>query len=52
MRKELGPVAVIKGVEFRETLPRTKSGKIMRRVLKAEETGQAQGDLSMLDDAE
>ena len=52
MRKELGPVAVIKGVEFRETLPRTKSGKILRRVLKSEETGEEPGDLSMLDDAE
>ena len=49
MRKELGPVAVIKGVEFRSSLPRTKSGKILRRVLKAEETGQAPGDLSMLE---
>lgn len=34
MRKELGPVAAIKSVEFRESLPRTKSGKILRRVLK------------------
>ncbi len=52
MRKELGPVAVIKGIEFRTSLPRTKSGKILRRVLKAEETGQAPGDLSMLEDAD
>jgi acetyl-CoA synthetase len=52
MRKELGPVAVIKGVEFRETLPRTKSGKILRRLLKSQETGEAPGDLSMLDDTE
>jgi len=52
MRKELGPVAVIKSIEFRTTLPRTRSGKIMRRLLKAEETGEAPGDLSMLDDME
>ena len=52
MRKELGPVAVIKSIEFRSTLPRTRSGKILRRVLKAEESGEAPGDLSMLDDAE
>ncbi len=52
MRKELGPVAVIKGVEFRSSLPRTKSGKILRRVLKAEELGQAPGDLSMLENDE
>ena len=36
----------------RTTLPRTRSGKILRRVLKAEELGEAPGDLSMLDDAE
>ncbi len=52
MRKELGPVAVIKSVEFRDTLPRTRSGKILRRVLRAEELGQEPGDLSMLDEAE
>jgi acetyl-CoA synthetase len=52
MRKELGPVAVIKSIEFRTTLPRTRSGKILRRVLKAEELGEAPGDLSMLDDTE
>jgi len=52
MRKELGPVAVIKSVEFREALPRTKSGKILRRVLKAAELNLDPGDLSMLDEAE
>jgi acetyl-CoA synthetase len=49
MRKELGPVAVIKSVEFRAELPRTKSGKLLRRVLKAGELGLDPGDLSMLD---
>lgn len=48
MRNELGPVAVIKSVEFCETLPRTRSGKIMRRVLKARELGVDPGDLTML----
>ncbi|MDP3428166.1 MAG: AMP-binding protein, partial [Humidesulfovibrio sp.] len=52
MRKELGPVAVIKSIEFRTTLPRTRSGKILRRLLRAEELGEAPGDLSMLDDTE
>jgi acetyl-CoA synthetase len=40
----------VKSVEFRENLPRTKSGKILRRVLKSEATGEAPGDLSMLDE--
>ena len=39
MRKEVGPVAVIRSVEFVDTLPRTRSGKIVRRVLKAREAG-------------
>ena len=50
MRKELGPVAAIKSVEFREDLPRTKSGKILRRLLKSRETGEDPGDVSMLDE--
>ncbi|WP_041720294.1 acetate--CoA ligase [Pseudodesulfovibrio piezophilus] len=45
---ELGPVAVIKSIEFRESLPKTRSGKIMRRVLKAEELGLDSGDLTGL----
>jgi acetyl-CoA synthetase len=39
IRKEVGPVAVIRSMEFVETLPRTSSGKIARRVLKAREAG-------------
>ncbi len=34
MRRELGPVAAIKAVEFRKTLPRTSTGKLLRRVLR------------------
>jgi acetyl-CoA synthetase len=48
VRRELGPVAVVKSIEFRDDLPKTRSGKIMRRVLKAEETGEDLGDLSTL----
>jgi acetyl-CoA synthetase len=33
-----------------DSLPKTRSGKIMRRVLKAREGGHETGDLSMLDD--
>lgn len=36
-------------IEFVTSLPKTKSGKIMRRVLRAREMGQAEGDLSTLD---
>ena len=50
VRKELGPVAVVKSFEFTDSLPRTNSGKIMRRVLKARELGQEPGDVSTLSD--
>ncbi|MBG0791185.1 MAG: acetate--CoA ligase [Desulfovibrionaceae bacterium] len=50
IRNELGPVAVIKSIEFRDKLPKTRSGKIMRRVLKAEELGHEIGDLTGLQD--
>ncbi len=50
VRKELGPVAVVKSIEFRDKLPKTRSGKIMRRVLKAQELGEEVGDTSTLDD--
>jgi len=50
VRKELGPVAVVKSIEFRDKLPKTRSGKIMRRVLKAQEMGEEVGDISTLDD--
>ena len=49
MLKELGPVAVIKSMEFVTELPKTRSGKIMRRVLKAKELGEDVGDLSTLE---
>jgi len=52
IRNELGPVAVIKSIEFRDKLPKTRSGKIMRRVLKAEELGHEIGDLTGLDEDE
>ncbi|BBD09176.1 acetate--CoA ligase [Desulfovibrio ferrophilus] len=50
VRRELGPVAVLKSLEFRTTLPKTRSGKIMRRILKAEELGEDVGDTSTLED--
>ncbi|MCG6860251.1 MAG: acetate--CoA ligase [Chromatiaceae bacterium] len=48
-RRLLGAVVAPKELEFRETLPRTRSGKIMRRLLKAGETGAPPGDLSTLE---
>jgi acetyl-CoA synthetase len=49
VRRELGPIATPAGVEFVEALPKTRSGKIMRRYLKARELGTDTGDLSTLD---
>ena len=46
----LGPIATPKAVEFVATLPKTRSGKIMRRVLKAQELGVDPGDLTTLEE--
>jgi acetyl-CoA synthetase len=48
VRHELGPIAVIGAISFTATLPKTRSGKIMRRVLKARELGIDVGDVSTL----
>ena len=50
IRKEMGPIAVTDEIEFVDKLPKTRSGKIMRRVLKAWELNLPAGDLSTLDD--
>jgi acetyl-CoA synthetase len=50
VRRELGPIATPAGVEFLEALPKTRSGKILRRYLKARELGTDTGDLSTLDE--
>lgn len=47
---EIGAIAKPESINFSETLPKTRSGKIMRRVLKAQALGQDVGDLSTLDD--
>jgi acetyl-CoA synthetase len=44
VRRELGAIVVIKAVEVRESLPHTRSGKILRRILRAEELGEAPAD--------
>jgi acetyl-CoA synthetase len=46
---EIGPIARPEKVDFVSTLPKTRSGKIMRRVLKAQALGQDVGDVSTLE---
>jgi acetyl-CoA synthetase len=48
--KEIGPIAKPEKVTFTDTLPKTRSGKIMRRVLKARALGLDEGDLSTLEE--
>jgi acetyl-CoA synthetase len=50
IRKEIGPIAVPTKIELVTSLPKTKSGKIMRRVLKARAMGQPEGDTSTLEE--
>lgn len=49
-RKKLGSAVAPKEIEFQENLPKTRSGKIMRRLLKAREMGMPEGDISTLED--
>lgn len=51
-RKRLGPAVAPKDILFRTNLPKTRSGKIMRRLLKARELGLAEGDISTLESDE
>lgn len=48
-RKRLGAAVAPREIVFRDTLPRTRSGKIMRRLLRARELGLPEGDLSTLE---
>ncbi|MEI6840307.1 MAG: acetate--CoA ligase [Methanomicrobiales archaeon] len=50
VRMTIGPIAVPQEIEFVDKLPKTRSGKIMRRVLKAKEMGIDPGDVSTLDE--
>jgi acetyl-CoA synthetase len=50
VRYELGPVAVIGEIKQVDSLPKTRSGKIMRRVLRAREIGEDEGDTSTLEE--
>jgi acetyl-CoA synthetase len=50
VRRELGPIAVIGELNFVDMLPKTRSGKIMRRVLKAVILDKDPGDISTIED--
>ncbi len=50
VRTELGPIATPSKIKFMKALPKTRSGKIMRRYLKALETGADTGDISTLEE--
>jgi acetyl-CoA synthetase len=51
-RARLGPAVAPRAIEFSAGLPRTRSGKIMRRLLRARELGLPEGDLSTLEGPE
>lgn len=52
VRERLGAAVAPKEIDFRSSLPKTRSGKIMRRLLKAREMGLPEGDLSTLEEDE
>lgn len=49
VRKKLSPLAMPQEIEFVDSLPKTRSGKIMRRILHAKEWGEEIGDISTLE---
>ncbi len=49
IRKKLSPLAMPQEIEFVDSLPKTRSGKIMRRLLRAREWGEDIGDISTLE---
>jgi acetyl-CoA synthetase len=51
VRREMGPVVVIGDINFVRMLPKTRSGKIMRRVFKAVVLERDPGDISTIEDA-
>jgi acetyl-CoA synthetase len=48
IRKRLSPLAMPQEIEFVESLPKTRSGKIIRRILRCQEFGEPVGDISTL----
>jgi len=51
VRETLGPLAVVSEIQFVNLLPKTRSGKIMRRVLKAVVLDKDPGDITTIEDA-
>ena len=49
-RTRLGPAVAPREIQVIDILPKTRSGKIMRRLLKARELGLPEGDTSTLED--
>ncbi|MGC2258108.1 MAG: acetate--CoA ligase [Candidatus Sulfotelmatobacter sp.] len=49
VRRELGPIATPSSLQFVASLPKTRSGKILRRFLKAKEAGVDVGDVSTME---
>ena len=49
-RTKLSSAVAPREIEFVDSLPKTRSGKIMRRLLKARELGLPEGDISTLED--
>ena len=47
---EIGPIARPESVTFADSLPKTRSGKIMRRLLRARALGMPEGDISTLEE--
>jgi len=50
IRKTMGPIVVMKDIQFVNMLPKTRSGKIMRRVMKSLLMGEEPGDLSTVEE--
>ena len=50
IRKIVGPIVVMRDIEFVNMLPKTKSGKIMRRIMKSLLAGKELGDLSTIEE--
>jgi len=50
VRKTLGPIVIVDDIFFVEKLPKTRSGKIMRRLIKAAITNQPLGDISTIEE--
>ena len=51
VRKEIGPVFQPDVIQFADTLPKKRSGKIMRRILKASAAGTDTGNVTTLADS-